>query len=51
MVKDHLTGRMNYFARRITNAVAEGLNSRIAMIQKMAHGHRNREHFKTAVLF
>ena len=51
MVKDHLMGVMNYFAHRITNAVAEGLNSKIATIQKMAYGYRNREHFKTAVLF
>lgn len=51
MVKDHLKGVMNYFTHRITNAVAEGLNSKIATVQKMAYGFRNREHFKTAVLF
>jgi transposase len=51
MIKDHLTGVMNYFAHRITNAVAEGLNSKIATIQKMAYGFRNKSHFRTAVLF
>jgi transposase len=51
MIKDHLTGVMNYFAHRITNAVAEGLNSKIATIQKMAYGYRNKSHFRTAVLF
>jgi transposase len=51
MVKDHLTGVMTYFTHRITNAVAEGLNSKIAMIQKMAYGYQNRDHFRTAVLF
>jgi transposase len=51
MIKDHLTGVMNFFAPRITNAVAEGLNSKIATIQKMAYGFRNKNHFRTAVLF
>jgi transposase len=51
MIKDHLTGVMNFFAHRITNAVAEGLNSKIATIQKMAYGFRNKGHFRTAVLF
>jgi transposase len=51
MVRDHLTGVMNYFTHRITNAVAEGLNSKIATIQKAAYGFRNKAHFRTAVLF
>ena len=51
MMKDHLTGVLNYFEHRITNAVAEGLNSKIATIQKMAYGFRNKDHFRTAVLF
>ena len=51
MVHDHLKGVLNFFAHRITNAVAEGLNSKIATIQKMTYGIRNRDHFRTAVLF
>ena len=51
MMKDHLTGVLSYFEHRITNAVAEGLNSKIATIQKMAYGFRNKDHFRTAVLF
>ena len=51
MVKEHLVGVMNYFTHRIPNAVAEGLNSKIATIQKMAYGFRNKAHFRTAVLF
>lgn len=51
MVKEHLTGVMTYFTHRITNAVGEGLNSKIATIQKMAYGFRNKSHFRTAVLF
>jgi transposase len=51
MIKDHLRGVLNYFEHRITNAVAEGLNSKIATIQKMAYGFRNKDHFRTAVMF
>ncbi len=52
MVKRHLYGVLNYFsAARITNAAAEGLNSKIQTIKKMAYGYRNKEHFKTAIFF
>ena len=51
MIRDHLSGVMAYFTHRITNAVAEGMNSKIATIQKMAYGYRNKEHFKTAIYF
>jgi len=52
MVKRHLYGVLNYFtAARITNAAAEGLNSKIQTIKKMAYGFRNRDHFKTAIFF
>ena len=36
MVKDHRTGEMNFFAYRITNARPEGLNSKIATLQRRA---------------
>jgi hypothetical protein len=39
------------WTRRRPNAVAEGLNSKIQTIKKMAYGYRNREHFKTAIFF
>lgn len=51
MVKEHLSGVLNYFEHRITNAVAEGLNAKVAAIQRMAYGFRNKDHFRTAVLF
>jgi transposase len=52
MLARHLQGVLNYFsAARITNAAAEGLNSKIQTIKKMAYGYRNREHFKTAIFF
>lgn len=47
----HLPNVLTYFAYRITNAVSEGLNSKIQTIKKMAYGFRNTEHFKTAIYF
>ena len=48
MMKIHLEKIMNYLVHRITNARAEGINSKIALIEKMAYGFRNKEHLKTA---
>ena len=50
MMKAHLEKIMNYFVHRITNARAEGINSKIALIEK-AYGFRNKEHLKTAIYF
>jgi transposase len=47
----HLHNVLTYFTHRVTNAVAEGLNSKIATVQKRACGFRNRDHFKIAVYF
>ena len=51
LIQRHLQNVLTYFAHRITNAVSEGLNSKIQTIKKMAYGFRNREHFKTAIYF
>jgi transposase len=51
MLRRHLRNVLTYFTHPITNAVAEGLNSKIQTIKKMAYGFRNREHFKTAIYF
>jgi transposase len=50
-LKRHEAGLLSYFAHRITNAGAEGLNSRIQAIRVSARGYRNRDHFKTAIYF
>jgi transposase len=50
-LKRHEAGLLAYFAHRISNAGAEGLNSRIQAIRVSARGYRNREHFKTAIYF
>lgn len=51
LIARHLPNILTYFTHRITNAVAEGLNSKIATIQKRACGFRNRDNFKTAIYF
>jgi transposase len=35
----------------VTDAIADGMNSKIAAMQKMACGYGNLEHLKTAIYF
>jgi len=49
MLGRHLEGILNAIVLQATNALAEGINSRIQRIKKMACGFRNREHFRQAI--
>jgi len=51
MLARHLENVLTYCTHRITNGVAEGLNSKIMTIKRKACGYRNRENFKTAIYF
>lgn len=51
MIRERLHNVLTYCEHAITNAVSEGINSKIQTIQKMACGFRNRDNFKTAVFF
>ena len=51
MITARLTHVVNYCRHRITNAVAEGLNSKIMSIKRRARGFRNPENFKVAIFF
>jgi transposase len=51
MVHRHLDNVLTYFKHRVTNAVSEGLNSKIQTVKQMACGFRNAEHFKIAIYF
>jgi hypothetical protein len=44
-LKAHTTGLINYFTHHITNAVTEGLNSRIQNLKSAARGFRNFHHY------
>ncbi len=41
----------SYCTHRITNAVAEGVNSKIMSIKRRVGGFRNVDNFKTAIFF
>jgi len=50
-LKRHLDNILTYLKHRITNAVAEGLNSKIQQVKSVARGFRNFENFRIAILF
>jgi transposase len=50
-IKEHLWGILNAIRMKMNNAIAESKNSIIQRIKKMACGFRNKERFKTAILF
>ena len=51
MMKRRLDNVLTYLRHPITNAVAEGINSKIQRIERTARGFRDRENFETAILF
>ena len=51
MLQRHLPGLLNYFEYQITNAIAEGFNSRIQAIKSAARGFRNFKNYRTRILF
>ena len=52
MIERRLEGVItNFYAHPITNAVSEGLNSKIQRFKMLACGFRNPEHFRTAIFF
>lgn len=51
MLKRHIENIMTYIKHRITNAFAEGINSRIQHIKATARGFRNFENYRTSILF
>ena len=50
-IKDRLANVVSYCTHRITNAVAEGMNSKIMSIKRRVGGFRNVDNFKTAIFF
>jgi transposase len=51
MLKSHLGGLLNYFEHRVSNATAEGFNSRIQAIKSAARGFRKFENYRIRILF
>lgn len=50
-IKERMENVVSYCTHGITNAVAEGINSKIMSIKRRVGGYRNRENFKTAIYF
>ena len=50
-LKSHIDNIVTYAKHRITNAMAESINSKIEKVKRLACGYRNREHYKTAIYF
>lgn len=50
-LKYYLSGILKYAETPYTNAMTEGLNSKIQEIKYRARGYRNRENFRLAILF
>jgi transposase len=51
MLKRHLDRIVTWFKHRISNAMAEGFNSRIQAIKSAARGFRNFENYRIRILF
>lgn len=45
MMKNHLYGILNYFRYGMTNAIAEGFNTKINIIKRRAYGFKDLEYF------
>ena len=50
-MKKYLYGILKYTNHPFTNASTEGMNSKIQLIKHRARGYRNRDNFRTAILF
>jgi transposase len=51
MLKRHLENLLTYLKHHITNAVPEGLNSKIQCIKSAARGFRSFRNYRTRILF
>jgi len=51
MIKKHLPNIVTWFDHRISNAVSEGLNSKIQTVKSNARGFRSFESYRVSILF
>ena len=51
LLKRHLENLLTYLRHHITNAVTEGLNSKIQSIKSAARGFRNFQNYRIRILF
>lgn len=51
MIRDHLWGIVNAVVKKVSNASAESINSKIKLMKVKARGYRNKERFRNAIYF
>ena len=51
MIKNYLPNILTYFKHQISNALAEGLNSKIQTVKVNASGYRSFDGFRNSILF
>jgi len=51
MLKSHLPGLLSYFSHYVSNALAEGFNSKIQSIKSAARGFRSFKNYRLRILF
>ncbi|NTU47364.1 transposase, partial [Candidatus Roizmanbacteria bacterium] len=51
LIVRHKKNLLNYFRHRTTNAVSEGLNSKIQLIKASARGFHSFDSYRTRILF
>ena len=51
MIKNYLPNILTYFKHQISNALAEGLNSKIQTVKVNARGYRSFDGFRNSILF
>jgi transposase len=51
MFEKHFTGILSYIKHQVTNAIAEGLNSRIQQLKAKARGFKSAAAFRISILF
>ena len=51
MIRKYFWGILNAIRLKATNGMVEGKNNSIQLIKRMAHGFRNRDRFRNAILF
>ena len=50
-IKYYLWGILNAMKHRVTNAMSEGINTKIQQLKRAARGYRNRDRFRSAIYF
>jgi transposase len=51
LMERHKENILNYFKHKVSNAMSEGINSKIQLLKATARGSRSFESYRTRILF